>query len=154
MKFFGNGAAEDVVDELEFAPARQRLHLDLAVAVLAVAAGLLLVAALHVGFAADRLAVRHLGCLQVDFGVVALLQLGDDDFNVLLPGPRDQELLGLRIAEEAQHGIFFHELVDAGAELVFVGAALGFDGEGDGRLGQRRLSDTEWARSCRPAYRR
>ena len=32
--------------------------------------------------------------------------------------------------------IFFHELVEAGAELVFVGAGLGLDGEGDGGLGQ------------------
>ena len=132
-----NGAAEDVVDELELAAARQRLHLDLAVAVLAVAAGLLLVAALHVGLAADGLAVRDLGRLQVDLGVIALLELRDDDFNVLLPGAGDQEFLGLRIAEEAQHGIFFHELVDPGPELVFVGAALGFDREGDRGLGQR-----------------
>ena len=36
-------AAEDVVDELEIGSARQRLHSDLAVAELAVAAGLLLV---------------------------------------------------------------------------------------------------------------
>ena len=41
-----NGAAEDLVGELEAAAARQRLHADLAVAELAVAAGLLLVAAL------------------------------------------------------------------------------------------------------------
>ena len=40
-------AAEDLVDELEVAAARQRLHRDLAVAELAVAAGLLLVAAVR-----------------------------------------------------------------------------------------------------------
>ena len=52
------------------------------------------------------------------------------------PVPGDQEFLGLGIAEEAQHGIFFHELVDARAQLVFVGAALGLDRERDCRLGQ------------------
>ena len=50
----------------------------------------------------------------------------------------DPQLIGLReIAEKAQHGIFFHKLMDAVAELVFIGARLGFDGEGDGRLWQR-----------------
>src|SRR5258705_3829091 len=41
--------AEDVVDELEIAPTRQRLHPALAVSELAVAAGLLLVPALVLG---------------------------------------------------------------------------------------------------------
>ena len=81
----------------------------------------------------------HLRRLQVDFGVVAVLQLGDHDLDVLLAGAGDEEFLGLRIAEEAQHGIFFHQLVDAVAQLVFVGARLGLDGEGDGRLGEGDL---------------
>ncbi len=55
---------------------------------------------------------------------------------MLLSGAGDQKFLGLRIAEEAQHGVFFHQLVEADAQLVFVGAALRLDGEGDGRLGQ------------------
>ena len=42
-------AAEDVVDELEIGAARQRLDFDLAVAELAVAAGLLLVPAVRFG---------------------------------------------------------------------------------------------------------
>jgi len=58
---------------------------------------------------------------------------------VLLAGARDEELFGLRIAEEAQHGIFFHQLVNAVAQLVFVGARLRLDGEGDGRLGESDL---------------
>ena len=55
---------------------------------------------------------------------------------MLLTGSGDEEFLGLGIAEESQHGIFFHELVETGAELVFVGAGLGLDGEGDSGLGQ------------------
>ena len=131
-----NRAAENVVHEFELSAARQRLHLDLAIAVLAVPAGLFLVASLHVGFAANRLPIRNLGRFQIHFGVIALLQLRDDDFDVLLAGARDQKLLGLRIAEEAQHGILFHELVQAGTKLVFVGAGLGLDCERDRRLGQ------------------
>ncbi len=115
--------------------ARQRLHLDFAIAELAVAAGLFLVAALHVGSAANGFAIRHFGRLQDHFGVIPVLQLRDDDFDVLLAGARDQELLGLRVAEKTQHGVLFHQLVEAVAQLVFVGAGLGLDGEGDGRLG-------------------
>ena len=133
---FGDGAAEDVVDELELRAAGQGRHVDFAVAELAVSAGLLLVAALDVGGAADGFAVGHLGGLEDDLGVVAALELADDDLDVLLAGAGDEEVLGLRIAEEAQHGVLFHELVDADAEFVFVGAGLGLDGEGDGGLGQ------------------
>ncbi len=70
-----NRAAKNIVDELELAAARQRFHPDLAVAVLPVATGLFFVTSLHVGLPADRLAIRNLGRLQNDFGVIALLQL-------------------------------------------------------------------------------
>ena len=140
-----DGAAEDVVDELEFnfGVARQRFHLDLAVAVLAVAAGLLFVASLNVGLAAYGFAIRHLRRLQHHLGVVTLLHLRDHDFNVLLSGARDQKFLGLWVAEEAQHSVFLHQLVEADAEFVFVSAALRFDGKCDCRLGQlhHRIAD-------------
>ena len=42
----------------------------------------------------------------------------------------------MRIAEEADEQVLFHELVDGGGELVFVGAGLGLDGVGHGGLGQ------------------
>src|SRR5207245_101781 len=69
----GDGAAENVVDELKLTAARQRLHLDFAITVLAVAAGLLLVASLDVGFAANGFAVGNLGRFQDHLSVVALL---------------------------------------------------------------------------------
>src|ERR1019366_8322675 len=49
----GNRAAEDLIDELEVAAARHGLHLDLAIAKLAVSATLFFVAALHIGLATD-----------------------------------------------------------------------------------------------------
>ena len=70
----GDGAAEDVVDEFEFSAAGQRLHLDFAIAVLAVSAGLFFVASLDVGFAANGFAIGNLGSFQIDLGVVALLR--------------------------------------------------------------------------------
>ena len=35
-------------------------------------------------------------------------------------------------------GIFFQDFVDGYADVVFIGARFGFDGEGDGRLRQLR----------------
>ena len=126
-----------------FAAARQRLHADPAVAELPVTAGLLLVPALHVGGSADGFAIGNLGRFQGDVHAIALLQPADGDFDVLLAGSGDQEFLGLRIAIEAQGKIFFQQFVQRVAHAVFVVAALRFDREGDGGLGQfdRRESD-------------
>ena len=52
-------AADDLVDELVALVRRQRLDLDVAVAELAAAAGLLLVAGVRARLPADRLEVRH-----------------------------------------------------------------------------------------------
>src|SRR5262249_36919514 len=103
----GNGASEDIVDELKLLAALERLHLDLAVAVLAMAAGLLLVASLYVGSSADSFPIRHLWRLQVHFRVITALELGNQDFNMLLPGAGNEKFFGLRIAVEPDHGIFF-----------------------------------------------
>src|SRR6185437_10775386 len=132
----GNGAAENVIHELKALAALHGFHLDFAVAVLAVAAALLLVATLDVSLAANGFTVRDFGSFEVDFSVVALLELGNNHLNVLLAGAGDEKFLGLLVAEEAEHGVFFHQLVDAVGELVFIVAALGLDREGDGRFGE------------------
>ena len=136
----GDRAAEDFVAELEAAAAGHGLHANLAVAELAVAAGLLLVASLRLGLGADGFAIGHLGGLEGDFGVVALFEAADDGLDVRLARAGDEELVGLRVAEEADEQVLFHELVDGGGELVFVGAGLGLDGVGHGRLGKGRRS--------------
>src|SRR5206468_6438567 len=71
----GNRATENLVYEFEIGAARQRVHLDLAVTVLAMPTRLFFVAALHVGVAADGFAIRHLRSFEHNFGVVALLEL-------------------------------------------------------------------------------
>src|SRR5581483_8336658 len=116
--------AEDLVDELEAAAARQRLHLDLAVAKLAVPARLLLMPPLRIRLAANGLAVGNFRRLQRDLGVITLLEAAYDGLDVGLACAGNEELVGLRIAEEADKQILFHELVDGGCELVLVGAAL------------------------------
>ena len=60
----------DLVDELETAAARQWRDLNDAIAELAVATGLLLMPALHVGSAAHGLAVGNLGRMQLHIDVI------------------------------------------------------------------------------------
>src|SRR5260370_24322191 len=97
----GNGAAENMVHKFKLFSALQRFHLDLAIAVLAVSAALLFVTTLNIGLAANGLTIRNLRRFEVYFRVIALLQLGDDNFNMLLAGSGNKKLLGLRVAEEA-----------------------------------------------------
>ena len=143
-----DGAAEDFIVELEAAAAGHGLHADFAVAELAVAAGLLFVAALRFGFAADGFAIGNLGRLERDFSVVALFEAADDGLDVRLARAGDEEFVGLRVAEEADEQILFHELVNGGRELVFVGAGLGLDGVGHGGLGRRGERDLEFGALC------
>ena len=91
-------AAEDLVDELELAAARQRLHPDLAVAELAVPAGLLLVPAVRLDARRDRLAVGDARRLEVDLDAEAPLQLRDRHLDVQLALAGEQQLVRLRIA--------------------------------------------------------
>ena len=109
------------------------------------AAGLLLVAALHVGGTADGLAIGNFRSFESDIDAVAPLQPADDDFDVLLAGAGQQEFAGLRIAVETKRLVLFQDAVDGVAHAVFVVSRLGFDGEGDGRLRQlhRRVDDVE-----------
>ena len=103
----GIDAAEDVVLELEVAAARQRLHADLAVAELAVAAGLLLVPAVRLGGRRDRLAVGNPRRLEVDLDAEPPLQLRDGDLDVQLALAGEQQFVRLRIARVADGRILF-----------------------------------------------
>jgi hypothetical protein len=72
----GDGAAEDLVDELEAGAAREGFEADFAVAELAVAAALFLVTAVACRRCANRLAVGDLGGFERDFGVEAAAEFG------------------------------------------------------------------------------
>ena len=121
----GDGAAEDFVAELEAAAAGQGLHANFAVAELAVAAGLLLVASLRLGLAADGFAIGNLGRLEGDLGVVALFEAADDGLDVRLACAGDEELVGLRVAEEADSRSSSMSLWMAGASLSSSARLLG-----------------------------
>ena len=90
----GHRAADDLLGELD-AAARVRLELDPDVAEHAVAAGLLLVAAVGLGLAPDRLAVRHARRLGHDRRAELALEPLDDDRGVGL-AHRDEDLLAGR----------------------------------------------------------
>ena len=93
-------------------------------------------ASLHVSAPANSFAIGDFWSFQIHFRVVSLLHLGNDYLNVLLAGPGDQEFFRLRVAEEAQHRIFFHELVNADTQFVLVSAGLRLDRKRDGRFWQ------------------
>jgi hypothetical protein len=118
----GDGAAEDLVDELEAAAAGQRLHLDVADAVLAVAAGLLDVAAEGLGGGLERLLVgeqqRDLGHLDA---VLALQPLQGDLDVVLAHAPQDG-LMGVDVALHPQGEVLGLHAGQAGGELLLVAA--------------------------------
>src|SRR6185437_6092029 len=116
--------AKDIVHKDNAAAPRQRFHTDLAVAKLAMSASLLLMTALRLGMPADGLAIGHLRGLQGHFRMIAALQPGNDGLDMRLPCPGDQKLVRLRVAEEPYHLIFFHQLMEGRAELVFIGAGL------------------------------
>src|SRR5690606_1460887 len=93
----GDHAADDRVRDHVAGPARQRLQADVAVAVLAVAARLLLVLALPLRLLADRLAVRDARRLGRDLDAVLVLQPLDLHVEVQLAEPADDRLPELRV---------------------------------------------------------
>ena len=121
------------------APARQRLHPDLAVAELPVAAGLLLVAAVRLDRGRDRFTVGDTRRLEVDLDAEPAPQLGDRDLDVQLSLAGEQQLVGLRIARVADRRIFFLQPLHRRADLVLVAAGLRLD-----RVGEHRLRERRW----------
>ncbi len=132
-----DGAAEDVVDELEAAAARERLDAEPGVAVLAAPARLLLVLALHLGAALDRLLVGDARGQHVHVDVVLALHALHHHLDVELAHAGDQELLGLGIVVVVERRVFLGHAVERGGDLVLVAARLRLDREGDGRLRER-----------------
>ena len=105
MKPPGIDAALDPVDELEADAVLGRLDLDLAVGELAAAAGLLLVAGVRLGRAADRLPVGNARRVQLDLGAEAALHPLDDHLDVDLGQAGDDLLAGLRVAVDVERRV-------------------------------------------------
>src|SRR5207245_2382582 len=100
-----DGAADDLVLELEALARLVRLHLEVDVAVLAAATGLPHVAALRLGGLTDRLAIGNLGLADVGLHLELAQEAVDDDLQVELAHPVDQGLRGLLVAGHAERRI-------------------------------------------------
>ena len=123
----GDRAADDLVRELDARRGVGR-ELDPDVAEHAVAAGLLLVAAVRLGRAADRLAVGDRGRPGHDRGAeLALEALGDDRDLRLADGPQDL-LAGLGPLD-ARGRLLLEHPGQRGAHLVEVALGHGLDGD-------------------------
>ena len=146
MKLRGHRAAEDLVDELEAAAPRERLHAEPGVAVLAAAARLLLVLALPLGAPLDRLLVGDARRQQQHVDVVLALHALDHHLHVHAAHAGDQQLLGLGIEVMVDGGVFLGDAGQRGGDLVLVAARLGLDGEVDGRLRERDPGQLEGLR--------
>src|SRR6185369_16220657 len=94
-EILGDRTSKNFIGELEIAATRERFHLDPAIAELAMTAGLLLVASLNVGPAANGFAIGDLRRFEGDVHAVAFFQAADDNFHVLLSAAGEKELAGL-----------------------------------------------------------
>ena len=128
-------------------PGLGRLDLDVAVAELAPAAGLLLVAAVRLGGLADRLQVGDLRRVQLDLGAEAALHPVDDHLDVDLGQPGDDLLAGLRVAVDVERRVLLLEAAERRGRLLLVALGLRLVGE---RHHRRRQLERREARSRRP----
>ena len=110
-------------------------------AVLAVAAGLLLVGVVGGRGLADRLAVGDAGQGKLDLEVELLEQAPDGNIKVGIAEAFEDRLAGAGVAAEAEAGVFLDEALKAGTKLVDGGLGAGahrhaVDGLGEGHGGR------------------
>ena len=124
-----HGASGDLVFEDEALSPLQGAELDINVAVLAVAAGLLFVLALRLGRLADRFAIRDLRHAGLQVDAEAILQLGENDVEMKIAHAGKDVVVRFRVLFEADGGIFFGDAAHRRSQLVLVGPTLGIDGD-------------------------
>ena len=127
-----NGTAEEFFGEFEFFLGRAEA--DVYVAVLSGTAGLLLVLALYVGLAFNGFSVSDLLGNGLDFNAELVLQFGSNDVQLDFTLAAQEGLSGFRISFKTEGRVFFHQLLQAGADLFVVALVLGFDGQEQSRL--------------------
>ena len=154
MKPLGIDPSLDLVDELEAGPGLAGLDLDVAVAELAAAAGLLLVAAMGLGGLANRLQVRHARRVQLDLGAEAALHPVDDHLDVDLGEPGDDLLARLLVAVDVERRVLLLEAADRADRLLLVALRLRLEGERHHRRGQVERRERDLRVLARRARRR
>ena len=113
-------AADDLFVKLEAAAARHRLDLQHHVAELAVAAGLLLVPAALGDRFADGLLISDRRRLRFDVDAEAIAQALQRDPQMHLALPPQHDVVGLRVLDHRQRGIFLVQPQQGLAELDVV----------------------------------
>src|SRR5215469_7605830 len=116
--------------------ARQRMDFELAMAVLAAAAGLADILPFGFRFLANRFAIRDLRTAHVGFHVEFALHAVNDDFEMQLAHAGNERLPGLRVGVHAEGGIFLRKARERLAHFVLIRLGLGFDGDGNNRSGK------------------
>ena len=125
---FGNRSPDDLVFELEARGSWQRFNVDVADAVHTRAARLLLELAFDVGeLRRDRLAIRNLGCLEMDLEIEHAMQFLDGRADVQLAHARQQELTGRVVPANVQRRVFFGELAERNEDLFIFFSAPRLD---------------------------
>ncbi len=136
-----DGAAHDLLGELD-ALGRVRLELDPDVAEHPVAAGLLLVAAVGLGRAADRLPVRDLGRPGRDRRAELALEALADDGHVRLADGTQDLLAGGRPLDPCARLLLEHPL-EGRAHLVEIRLRHGIDRDLQGRVREGDRGETQ-----------
>jgi len=111
-------------------------QVNLHVAVLAAAAGLLGVLHLAVRRTGERFLVGDLRLADGRFDAELALQAVDDDLEVQLAHAADDHLARLDVGVHAERRILRHQLLQADAELLLVGFGLRLNRERDDRFGE------------------
>ena len=102
-------------------------------------ARLFLVLALRFGFGAHRLSIGDDELFALDTDAELAREPLHRDVEMRLAGAREHGLVGLVVAAHDKRGVLLLETVEGGHQLVFVGFALGVDGDRkhrEGGLGQ------------------
>src|ERR1019366_4602133 len=102
-----------------------------------------LVAAVPFGRTRDRLAVRNLRRVKDDLDAALSLHARDRDLDVELSRAREEELVRVGVAREAEGRVLLDQLVQRDRDLVLVALGFWLDGEGDRGLWKRRRREDE-----------
>ena len=135
-QFPGHPAAHHFVAEFKPFVPRHRLQPEQHMAILAAAAGLLLVAVLGVGNPGDGFAVRNHRQLHIEIGSELALDTVKGNLNLHFAKPGKQAFAGFRVAGEAQAGVVLHDAGQGGGHFVQVGLAGGNHRQGIVAMGE------------------
>src|SRR5664280_2139709 len=102
-------------------------HINPAMTELTMATSLLLVLALHVCLALDRLTVWYARDFQVNVHTEFLLKTLHDNLKMGFTQAAENGFMGLRILVDDHSGFFFFESVQGRTQLVVVGPGLRFE---------------------------